>query len=70
MDSEDKFWVCVVGIVAITLISILGSFILVDVATDRRIADLIKSGTPPADAVCAMRPSYSGCTVRLNGDKK
>ncbi len=57
-------------VIATTLVAIVGAFIAHDTLTDRRIADMVKSGTPSAEAMCAMRPSYSGCTTRILGENK
>lgn len=65
MDSSDKFMLGVIGIISAGIYLVIFTFVMHDQNMDKNITELIKYGTPPAEAICAIRPSYSGCTSRI-----
>lgn len=69
VDASDKFSLYLAGIIAPTLLAIVALIMINEAAMDSKVAELIKAGIPPTEALCAIRPSYSGCVVRFSGDR-
>lgn len=64
MDSSDKFGLYLAATIISGILTVVVICMLNEATMDRKVVELIKAGTPPAEALCAIRPSYSGCVVR------
>lgn len=54
MSSDAKFWVAQFAILAVIILGIAGYTTSYNKAFDERIVELVKAGTDPIAAVCAL----------------
>jgi len=55
MNGEQKFWLSCWTIIALVIISILGSILLYSASVDTKVANLVKEGIHPIAANCAIK---------------
>lgn len=58
MNSEDKFWACVWGMIATIIIVVAFCITLYWISYDKKVVSMIESGVPPIEAVCALQNGY------------
>ena len=58
MNSESTFWVLINTLAAITIITIVTVSTLYFRDYNDKVIQLVEAGTPPIEAVCALRNAY------------
>lgn len=66
MMDNDNFFLVVIGVV---LLALIAAFSLSDGYANYKIAEMVKAGAEPLEAMCAVSPSSSICdAVVVNDD--
>ena len=55
MDTTQKFWLIIWGMVAATVLTLILSLTIITLYEDHKVAELIAAGKPPMEASCAVR---------------
>lgn len=65
MDNDGKFWISFCAIVAITIIFVTYFSLSYWKDYNAKIAEMIKNGTSPMAAICALQDDYGKMPVCL-----
>lgn len=65
MSSDNKFWISVWAVVGIVIMSVALMITLYWIDHNAKIAEMVRNGTDPVAAMCAMQDDYGVMPVCL-----